>query len=457
MSIRKNIEYLRKQKKLSQEELAFKLGVSRQAVSKWESGAAFPETEKMLSLCKIFDCTLDELMNTNIEESRKDQERKYTINDIINEITEILKSTFHMFDTMNFKSFIRFVFEIGILCILILIFHIPFSYISNLGYNVLSNIPGGISQFLMSLWHSIIELIYIVIAIVSFVYIYKIRFLDKFAYASREESKSDIEKENVSVKKSKKEKRVDVRKYDFGIFSFIGKAVVIFVKALTIFPSALFIFLLFMSFAGILITIVVGFQGVRFFSIFVLLLAVIALSIALLYVIYNFLVNHKSNWKKLFILFICSIAGLGIGAGIAALELSSMKISSEAPLTVESTSSFETVEMRDDLYLGNIFYYIEFVEDSSLGNSIKLEAIYYTWFTEGVEFDVDDSTGNIYVSSNREHTIDLKVLYDILLKDLKEKRISDYSELGNIRIKVYGSKENITKLEANRYGEYIEY
>ena len=46
MSIRKNLEYLRKQKKLSQEELAYKLGVSRQAVSKWESGAAFPETEK---------------------------------------------------------------------------------------------------------------------------------------------------------------------------------------------------------------------------------------------------------------------------------------------------------------------------------------------------------------------------------------------------------------------------
>ena len=53
MSFHKNLEYLRKEKNISQEELAFKLGVSRQAVSKWESGAAYPETAKMVAMCKI--------------------------------------------------------------------------------------------------------------------------------------------------------------------------------------------------------------------------------------------------------------------------------------------------------------------------------------------------------------------------------------------------------------------
>ena len=59
MSLSKNLEYLRKSKKMSQEDLAFKLGVSRQAVSKWESGAAYPETEKIIAICKLFDCSLD--------------------------------------------------------------------------------------------------------------------------------------------------------------------------------------------------------------------------------------------------------------------------------------------------------------------------------------------------------------------------------------------------------------
>ena len=40
MSFHKNLEYLRKEKNISQEDLAFKLGVSRQAVSKWESGGS---------------------------------------------------------------------------------------------------------------------------------------------------------------------------------------------------------------------------------------------------------------------------------------------------------------------------------------------------------------------------------------------------------------------------------
>ena len=57
---------------MSQEDLAFKLGVSRQAVSKWESGAAYPETEKIVAICKLFDCSLDELLKDDIEELRKE-------------------------------------------------------------------------------------------------------------------------------------------------------------------------------------------------------------------------------------------------------------------------------------------------------------------------------------------------------------------------------------------------
>ena len=52
----------RKKASLTQEELADKLGVSRQAVSKWEQDAAFPETEKILELCKLFSISADELL-----------------------------------------------------------------------------------------------------------------------------------------------------------------------------------------------------------------------------------------------------------------------------------------------------------------------------------------------------------------------------------------------------------
>ena len=54
---------LRKEHKLSQEELAEKLGVSRQAVSKWERSEASPDTDNLIELAHIYGVTLDELLN----------------------------------------------------------------------------------------------------------------------------------------------------------------------------------------------------------------------------------------------------------------------------------------------------------------------------------------------------------------------------------------------------------
>lgn len=50
MSFAENLQYLRKRDKVTQEGLAETLGVSRQSVSKWETGEAYPETEKIIAL-----------------------------------------------------------------------------------------------------------------------------------------------------------------------------------------------------------------------------------------------------------------------------------------------------------------------------------------------------------------------------------------------------------------------
>ncbi len=61
-----NLRNLRKMKKLSQEELAEKMRVSRQSVSKWETGDAYPEMNNILSLCHIFHCNINDLVNDSI-------------------------------------------------------------------------------------------------------------------------------------------------------------------------------------------------------------------------------------------------------------------------------------------------------------------------------------------------------------------------------------------------------
>ena len=63
---------LRKAKGLSQEELADKLGVSRQAVSKWERGEASPDTDNLIELAKIYGISLDELVGLSKQEEKKE-------------------------------------------------------------------------------------------------------------------------------------------------------------------------------------------------------------------------------------------------------------------------------------------------------------------------------------------------------------------------------------------------
>ena len=69
MSFGENLQYLRKQKEITQEQLAEQLEVSRQSVSKWESGQSFPEMEKLLQICNMFHCNMDTLMQGDVSQA----------------------------------------------------------------------------------------------------------------------------------------------------------------------------------------------------------------------------------------------------------------------------------------------------------------------------------------------------------------------------------------------------
>ncbi len=80
MKLSEKINYYRKQAKLSQEELAARVGVSRQSVSKWELGDATPEVDKLLTLSRAFGVTVDELLREDEpgEPSSPPEEKKET-------------------------------------------------------------------------------------------------------------------------------------------------------------------------------------------------------------------------------------------------------------------------------------------------------------------------------------------------------------------------------------------
>lgn len=63
-----NLKKIRKDKKMSQEQLADRVNVSRQSVSKWENGEAYPEMNNILELCKIFNCKINDLVHTDMSD-----------------------------------------------------------------------------------------------------------------------------------------------------------------------------------------------------------------------------------------------------------------------------------------------------------------------------------------------------------------------------------------------------
>ena len=82
MEFNEKLQELRKQKGLTQEELATSLYVSRTAVSKWESGRGYPSIESLKAIAKFFSVTVDELLSTGevltiAEEDNKRKEKHF--------------------------------------------------------------------------------------------------------------------------------------------------------------------------------------------------------------------------------------------------------------------------------------------------------------------------------------------------------------------------------------------
>ena len=63
MTFAEKLKSIRKQAGMSQEKLAEKLGVSRQAVTKWETDAGIPDIENIMAISALFDLSIDELLS----------------------------------------------------------------------------------------------------------------------------------------------------------------------------------------------------------------------------------------------------------------------------------------------------------------------------------------------------------------------------------------------------------
>ena len=112
-----NIKIVRKSKGLSQEELAIKLNVVRQTVSKWEKGLSVPDAELLTSLAEVLETHVSVLLGENIEEEKADELK------VISEKLEVINEQLSNYQKEKRKKKIQalIIIDIGIILLFVLL------------------------------------------------------------------------------------------------------------------------------------------------------------------------------------------------------------------------------------------------------------------------------------------------------------------------------------------------
>ena len=312
-----NLKRIRKDNNLSQEQLADQLGVSRQSVSKWESGAAYPEMDKVLQICKMFNLNIDELLNQDIKEVNESKQSRINIDKYVGDFLDFITKTINLFSSMKFKDIVKCLIEQAIIGLII------FSLLSIIGlvgsnflHSILFFIPHEIYYDVYNIFSGLYSLFAFIVGLCIMLHIFKIRYLDYFIIEEKEEvteeKKEDIKeevKEEKKVFERKKEKIIirDPKDSKNGFISLLAKGILYMVK--------FFVLLFGISFSASLVGFVVAFvlsfaiakSGLVFIGILLLLLGCIFINLVILNLIYNFLRSIKSKTKVMMFVFISSL------------------------------------------------------------------------------------------------------------------------------------------------------
>ena len=462
MKFSEKLVQLRKQNKLSQEQLADMLDVSRQAVSRWESGTTYPEMDKLLTMCKLFKCSLDELTNDEITTTDFGEKKK---SNFIIDTLDMIAKTFEMFKTMKAKQAISCVLSMLLLYLILLVLIIPVNKIINLGNEVIYFF-GPARSFFSVVWAFLIKGAYLVVAVVIFIYIFKVRYLDRFEYVPKpikaNDKKEDTEEVNVKdVRLEEKELEPQVIYYRedkpnnfFKVFSTLA---MIFIKALVILILIPFILGFLALFAALIVDIILMFKGVIYIGIFLGIIFGIILDYIILELGYDFLFNHKIALKRIFIMFIAGLAGFGIAIGTSIYEISTTKYIAKAPVSASDTTT-HTVKMTDGLLFDTYGSYIYddkilYEADESLTDEVQIIIHHNADFTSndvvsiGSQYkELDHYTIRAWETNSNSLQ---KIWTDFIIEDLKHHQIHDYDRLYWADVTIKTSQANINKLKDN--------
>ena len=448
------LQKIRKENNITQEGLADKLSVSRQAVSKWESGTAYPDTEKLIQISKIFNVSLDELVNDNKDSSSIKKNKKFNFMETFDIISKFISKSFNMFWSMKFWEKCKCFFEMAILVLVIyLIAYVSNMIIVEIIRRIFMFLSGNIVSVICQLVDTLLYIAWIILGLVIVIRIFKTRYLDYYVVIDDDSVKERVKEEPIKELKEKKEYKVVIRDPEHSSYNFMKKIweILLFIfKCFCIF-IAFPIIIAFIFMVGLfVISLSYLFSGIFFDGITLAILGGILFAYIIIEFMYNVIFDRSNAYGRIFLLFIISISLVGVGIGLSFASLNSFTINENDLKKIDS----HIINWDDKLV-------IQEIKDIPKDNIIidnNLDYIKLDIKTNDIG-KVNIYSNNIYDKNNVDYKV-IHIYYDYnninvlknIINDLKNKKINKYDNDYEID-KIYISESNLTKLREN----YLKY
>ena len=445
-----NLKKIRKEHNLSQEQLADELGVSRQAISKWESAVAYPEMDKIIALCDKFNLNIDDLLHKDIKEVKGEEESKKKINNIFDDFLQFITNTINLFSNMSIKSKIKCLFEQFVIAFILFISSMFIhSVIDRLFRHFFEFLPDRAYYLITSFLDSILILGLLIISIIIITHIFKTRYLDYYEKIKNETNNKTIDdkKEDIAVDKKNKilfkrnENKIVIRDPKHSEYKFLNALFKIIIGVIKFFLLCFGLFVavglicLFISFIASFLLYKTGFF---FIGLLLTILSSSVIAIIILLLILNFVFNRKNDKKKMIWSFILSLVVLGLGCGAIFIGTISFDV------VENDLSFFKTVTKEYDMKNNTMMYpygdyNIEYVVANN--SNIKVE---YT-ISKYCDITTNYSDGTIMAWADCDNPINLIREF---INNANEKKIVSINNRIE-KVVVYSNKKNIDTLKTN--------
>lgn len=441
----------RKNNNLSQEQLADKLNVSRQAVSKWESGSSYPDMDKIIQMTKILNCTLEDLLDDGTL-GKKTTNSKLSWNDYFQDFLGFITKTYNMFISMTWKEKLRCLIELFFLGIfLFIIGAILFSMMDGITYNFLGMVPYKAQRIVRGILGNLYLIIFLILGIVVFLHLFKIRYLDYFITIednniTEKTIEESISKDEKKYYKENIKEKIIIRDPKHSTYSFLKLLMKVMVLILKFFAMIIAVPTIIMFIFFIMTSVISLYHityGILFLYIALLLIGLGLLCYIVIYFIYNFICNKEIKLKRIFLVMIISFITIGIFSGLSFVTLINYK---EKNVTegLETHTTIKYIDITDQTLIAASS--VEYQIDNTItGARIEIESIKEV---NPVVKEWKNNDGNITYFVHSEG-IQLNDIYKIMKRDLKKKQIRDYSEIATMKTTVYLSEENYNKIKSN--------